>query len=230
MLFSLADSLKENHPLQCEDASADTRCIAPKWSKVRSRSVALQAWRCVIMFRVYLRTLHGSLAPSTLVSFSAAAQHSPSYSVEYVWSQGLLSIVGVQVLVLRRNHQYALQLMWQTGSQQITHDYHIRLFLVDYKRQTLPVSHSSTLHDLAGRPIPTSLWPPNTCIITTTLMDVHRASGTSSDYEMYVQMLTSADDKTPRLAVLAGQTSSACMPVLANPHSVCLGKLHLSIT
>ena len=145
----------------------------------------------------------------------------PALSTSIHWGASDITLGGVSVRVTAHDKHIVADLMWHTGPSPSASVYH-RLFLINSRHNVVQLSHSRQFYDTSGMPIPTSTWPSDGCIITRTVAEVPRLEG---EYELYIQLPTSDDDRSQRLNHAIERGVSMCKPFVADRQAACLGFL-----
>ena len=146
--------------------------------------------------------------------------------VDVVWEGLGLHASAVSVVPVVHGKSYEIGIAWVT-KQQLPHNVYLRFILINASNRAIVMQHQPHFQSLDGGSLNPELWRHGESVVTRTIASV--AGLSKGEYLLYMQLLSSLDDRTPRYeAEVAAGPSDCGRRVQIGADSVCLGKLSLA--
>ena len=132
-----------------------------------------------------------------------------------------LQLTGVSVALVHGARYIVVDLAWHVTGASHSPVFH-RLFLLSAQHDVVQLLHPRSFHDAAGNAVLPDTWPREGCLVTRTVAELRALDGA---FELYLQLPTSEDDRSQRLAHVAPQPAPLCRPYLADARAACIAFL-----
>ena len=143
--------------------------------------------------------------------------------LDAVWRNPGLQATAVSVVPVVQGKSYEVGIAW-VALRQVPPNVFLRFILMNSSNRPIVMQHQPYFQSLDGSSQKPDLWKHGECVVTRTIATLTGLS--RGEYMIYLQLLSSVDDKTPRYEAEVTAGPSDCgKRVQIGADSVCLGRL-----